>query len=105
MHNCKHQEHGTNAVYKQGGREESEAVARRGAILPNELPMGDIQCRRRTHYFPMAGSRESSNNIECIPRAIPTGDWRTKKKKASDHMTQTSSWLSASGNADAFFLT
>ena len=35
--------------------------------------------------FPMKGSRESSNNIECLPRAIPPGVWRTKKRASDQH--------------------
>ena len=52
---------------------------------------------------PLKGDVESSISTACLPRAIPTEVWRTKKKPLTT-MAQTSSWLGTCGHAEVFFL-
>ena len=53
---------------------------------------------------PVKGGVEPSIGTACLPLAIPTEVWRTKKKPLTS-MAQTSSWLGTCGNAEVFFLT
>ena len=42
--------------------------------------------------FPMKGSREPINNIQCLPRAIPPGVWHTKKTVWPAWLRQVHGW-------------
>ena len=118
MHTWKQHGHGANAVCN-GKRKATERGHRKtkGDALREEAtkgmkchsPVGIARGRQpmplpTLRLLPQKGRREVGSKIDCLPRAIPTGVWRAKKKLLTN-MAQTSSWLGTCGNADACLLT
>jgi hypothetical protein len=76
-------EGGSEYLLERGRKEASKAEARAGT-RQRHPPTGNARRRRAVlvlvSTLPLKGSGESNINTACLPRAIPTEVWRTKKK-------------------------